>query len=215
MLFRPKHIKNFKKLSNSNLKRNLKKAKVNVLYRYKEHLLYVPPSWDVVIMANNISSSTVVYFLSRSYFLKFAIKNYSLSLSLDKWCGILNIKSIYSNSVYSSFIKSFFSSSKLFFSIPFKKLKFKGKGYYLYKSFRNTIAPQFGYSHRLYVYSYFANLKFLSKTAILFFGFSNSDLLKPAHNLKYLRSINIFTGRGVRFARQRIYKKQGKVSSYR
>jgi hypothetical protein len=30
-----------------------------------------------------------------------------------------------------------------------------------------------------------------------------------------MRPINIFTGRGVRFSRQIIYKKVGKVSSYR
>jgi len=30
-----------------------------------------------------------------------------------------------------------------------------------------------------------------------------------------MRPINIFTGRGVRFAKQIIYKKAGKVSSYR
>jgi hypothetical protein len=33
--------------------------------------------------------------------------------------------------------------------------------------------------------------------------------------IKSMRPINIFTGRGVRFSRQIIYKKVGKVSSYR
>ena len=40
-------------------------------------------------------------------------------------------------------------------------------------------------------------------------------MLKTALRLKSKRPVNIFTGRGVRFAIQIIYKKTGKVSSYR
>jgi ribosomal protein L6P/L9E len=97
----------------------------------------------------------------------------------------------------------------------FLKIKFKGKGYYIYKNKRNTITPQFNYAHRLYLYSYFISVKFLSKTSILLFGFLKSDIMGVAFNLKKMRSISIFTGRGVRFSRQIVYKKTGKVSSYR
>tara|TARA_B100000795_G_scaffold73607_1_gene52083 strand:- start:7717 stop:7854 length:138 start_codon:yes stop_codon:yes gene_type:complete len=41
------------------------------------------------------------------------------------------------------------------------------------------------------------------------------DLLLVGGQIKALRPINIFTGRGVRFNKQIIYKKTGKVSSYR
>ena len=41
-----------------------------------------------------------------------------------------------------------------FKKIKFKKIKFEGKGYYLYKNFRNTLAPKFGFAHRLYNYNY-------------------------------------------------------------
>ena len=34
------------------------------------------------------------------------------------------------------------------------KIKFEGKGYYLYKNLRNTLAPKFGFAHRLYIYNY-------------------------------------------------------------
>jgi ribosomal protein L6P/L9E len=97
----------------------------------------------------------------------------------------------------------------------FKKLKFKGKGYYLYKNYRNTITPQFGYSHRLYLYSFFCKVKFLSKTSLICFGLSVTSVKNTSTNLVNWRRINIFTGRGVRFSKQIIYKKVGKVSSYR
>ena len=85
----------------------------------------------------------------------------------------------------------------------------------MYKNKRNTIAPQFGYAHRVYVYAQSTSVKFLSKTKILLFGLSKDDIVISGHNIKRVKPINVFTGRGIRFARQVIYKKTGKVSSYR
>lgn len=122
---------------------------------------------------------------------------------------------LFSPYCYASVLKSV---EELFlkFTLPFfSKIKFRGKGYYVYKNKRNTIAPQFGYAHRLYVYSPFSTVKFLSKTKILMFGLSKRSVLVSAHALKATKPINIFTGRGVRFARQVVYKKTGKVGGYR
>jgi ribosomal protein L6P/L9E len=105
----------------------------------------------------------------------------------------------------------FYSFAQVFF----KKIKFKGKGYYIYKNYRNTIAMQFGYSHRLRVYSYFLSIQFITKTAFLLFGINKNDILKAGFQIFYKRPINIFTGKGIRFNRQIVYKKIGKVSSYR
>lgn len=103
----------------------------------------------------------------------------------------------------------------MFSQVQFIRMKFRGKGYYIYKTLRNTVAPNFGYAHRVYVYAYFVSLKFLSKTAILIFGLLKTDLFKVGDAFKATRPINIFTGRGVRFTRQIVYRKTGKVSSYR
>ena len=72
-----------------------------------------------------------------------------------------------------------------------------------------------GYAHRVYVYAQAISVKFLSKTKILLFGLSPDPIFKIGFELKNVRPINIFTGRGVRFARQIVYRKTGKVSSYR
>lgn len=114
-----------------------------------------------------------------------------------------------------SWIKTLNLIITFFTTFYFLKIKFKGKGYYIYKNRRNTIAPQFGYSHRIYVYSYFNIVRFLTKTKVLIFGFSKKDILSASYNLKSKRPINIFTGRGVRFSKQIVYKKTGKVSMYR
>lgn len=105
----------------------------------------------------------------------------------------------------------FYSFSKVFF----RKLKFKGKGYYIYKNSRNTIALQFGYSHKMNFYSFFIAVKFITKTVILMFGINKKNIDNRSYGLFSIKPVNIFTGRGIRFSRQIIYRKTGKVSSYR
>lgn len=85
----------------------------------------------------------------------------------------------------------------------------------MYKNNRNTLALQFGYSHLLYLYSFFLNIKFLTKTTVLLFGINFNDMFFLSNSFYNIKPINIFTGKGIRFSRQIIYKKTGKVSSYR
>ena len=80
---------------------------------------------------------------------------------------------------------------------------------------RNTIALQFGYSHIIRLYAFFIYVKFLTKTSIIMFGINYRNLLTNSHSLFKFKPINIFTGRGLRFTRQIVYRKTGKVSSYR
>ena len=47
------------------------------------------------------------------------------------------------------------------------------------------------------------------------FGINNNDLSFGSYALYNIKKINIFTGKGIRFARQIVYRKTGKVSSYR
>jgi hypothetical protein len=47
------------------------------------------------------------------------------------------------------------------------------------------------------------------------FGINYSNLLFSSFSLYNVKKINIFTAKGIRFAKQIIYRKTGKVSSYR
>lgn len=137
------------------------------------------------------------------------------SLKFDYQTGTFLFRHPASSYCYFAYLKALTALAARF-SVPFfRKIRFKGKGYYMYKNTRNTIAPQFGYAHRVYVYIPGACVKFLSKTKMIIFGLSKQDILMGAHGLCNVKPINIFTGRGVRFARQIVYKKTGKVSSYR
>lgn len=174
-----------------------------------------PFGWKLLILKHNNCRIINAFAFSNTYFLKLPLSSDQANLSFDLNTGVLKLNTLYRNNFYRLFFNTLKNTLKLFYCPLFLKLKFKGKGYYIYKNKRNTITPQFGYAHRLYLYSYFVSVKFLSKTSIILFGLNTSDLSIVSYGIKNMRPINIFTGRGVRFSRQIIYKKVGKVSSYR
>lgn len=178
-------------------------------------IFYIPSIWDIFFIKNNTNRLVTIMLFSDTYIFRFWFNNSIAKLKYDDNSSSIVIWSTFS---YSSSVEYLIRFREVLFSFSrpvFKKVRFKGKGYYLYKNYRNTITPQFGYAHRIYFYSYFASVRFLSKTSIFIFGLVNKDIYTSAHGIKVMRPINVFTGRGVRFARQIIYRKVGKVSSYR
>mgnify|MGYP003959431397 CR=1 FL=1 len=184
---------------------------------YQSRGFHVPSNWSTLLLTS-ITKRTpyiVVYAYSQTYFFQFPLPTQHVGLSFNSQTQVATFTRYYSNSFFLTFLGIFNLVLYSFFRVFFNKLTFKGKGYYIYKNIRNTITPQFGYSHRLYFYSYFISVKFLSKTKIFIFGLSTRDIYLKSYQIKASKPINIYTGRGVRFARQVIYKKDGKVSSYR
>lgn len=177
---------------------------------------YLPSNWNFLLIKKNNNKNFLYFYLySVEYFFILPVVSKFLNIKYDNQVNSLIFQFFFKNNFYGLFwnlFKNIFYSFSKFF---FKKLKFKGKGYYIYKNNRNTIALQFGYSHLLYLYSFFVTVKFLTKTTILMFGINNKDLTFSSNFLYRIKKINIFTGKGIRFARQIIYRKTGKVSSYR
>lgn len=96
-----------------------------------------------------------------------------------------------------------------------QKIRFKGKGYYLFKNLRNTYALKFGFSHRSYCFFPMLHSRRFAKFIFFFFNRSLPLLHHCTSSLRARRPIKIFTLRGLRFSRQVIYKKIGKETSYR
>ena len=190
----------------------LRKVKLTKL----KTICYLPTFWKKVLLkSKGWGNYLLIYLISDLYFFKLVIKLDSTILTLDN-----NSNNIVFKNYFEPFFKAFFLKNLkiLFQSFSywfFTKIKVKGKGYYLYKNARNTITHQLGHSHRRYLYSYFVFIKFLSKTTLYLAGLSKNDIFLAGRNIQKSKYINIFTGRGVRFAKQRIYKKTGKVSTYR
>lgn len=181
----------------------------------KYYYLVVPSSWSYVIFFDKSSHKYTLYLYSSVYYfyIPIPVVNTPLNVSVNNQVVVFSTR--YYRPNYSLgwlfLLRAFNAFTRPFFF----KVKFKGKGYYIYKNKKQTITPQFGHSHRLYLYAYYASVYFLSKTHIFIFGLVRTDVLEIAKGIRNMRPINIFTGRGVRFSRQVIYKKTGKVSSYR
>lgn len=210
-------INNKKSKIKNDFKTSLVKSnKINNIYNMNKYLinLYLPNFWKFILI-KIFNYDKIIYIYNNTYFFIIPVfKAFSL-IKYDLQTNTINFKFYYKNNFFPlfwNFFKTiFFSFSKQFF----KKLKFKGKGYYIYKNIRNTIALQFGYSHLVYLYFFFIKIKFLTKTTILVFGINKTDLFLSTKNFYNVKRINIFTSKGIRFSKQIIYKKTGKVSSYR
>ena len=211
---------NLKKNSKLYFKKKLKKNSLllnkNFPHKFFNLNLFIPFNWNFIIIKKNHFNKYLYFYIYNSiYFFILPFTKLPTFFKYDSQTNFLNFKFLFSNNFLPLFINFFkiifYSFSKLFFL----KIKFKGKGYYIYKNFRNTIALQFGYSHLYYLYSFFITVKFLSKTSILIFGINFKDLYSISYKLYNIRPINIFTGKGIRFSRQIIYRKTGKISSYR
>ncbi len=209
-----------KKKQNSNSKRYLKwqPAKINI--NPVNLLFYIPKSWNFVIIKKKYNNSVVDNKFIFCFFNNVYFFIYPLNLFFSNWTCSLNPaifslylihRSNYVRTFWTRLTAIFHSFTKIFFI----KLKFKGKGYYIYKNKRNSVALQFNYSHIKRLYFYFTYVKFLSKTSILIYGIDRRTLITAGDLLMETRPINIFTGKGVRFTRQILYRKTGKVSSYR
>lgn len=179
--------------------------------------IYVPKGWNIVLL-NPINSSRVnklLYIHSDVYYFKVPLISNYLLWNYDQTSSSLHLSNQYTTvshrTYFTRITEIFYSFSRLFF----RKLKIKGKGYYIYKNYRNTITHQFGHSHRWYIHAFFVTVKFLNKTTVFLFGSSKHDVFIVGHTIRKSKFINIFTGRGVRFSRQVVYKKTGKVSTYR
>jgi ribosomal protein L6P/L9E len=213
--FRKNIVLNRKKSLNNKSTQLAKNLNFKVQYNKQSFYVYKPFNWELIILLNLSTSQKILFFYSDIYFFKFSLPNLNNNIFFDNNTSVIKFGTFFINNNYRIFWKTMLLVFNMFTRPIFLKIKFKGKGYYIYKNKRNTITPQFNYAHRLYLYSYFISVKFLSKTSILLFGFLKSDIMRVAFGLKRMRSISIFTGRGVRFSRQIVYKKTGKVSSYR
>jgi hypothetical protein len=186
-------------------------------FRFVSFVIGVPKHWSLVILSpkkTNILYQTF-FLYSDSYFFKVGFMGLPYTLTTNRSTQSVQLDYFYSShliTIYFKILKLVF----LLFAVPyFLKLKFRGKGYYIYKNRRNTVTPQMGFAHRIYVYAFSIIVWFRMKTKIMLFGLSKQDILRIGFKIRAIRPIKIFTGRGIRFTKQILYRKVGKVCTYR
>lgn len=205
-------IKKFKKIGYKIWGYKLAKTETQVIF--KTHL-YIPSAWNSIIFHPRNSLFCNCYIYSNNYFCYVPFPTTNVFYKYYKSNNVLSLYYFFKNNYDVLFWKTFKDIFFSFTSIFFKKIKFKGKGYYLFKNKRNTLAPQMGYSHRIRMYAYNTRIKFVAKTVVLFYGLNKQNIIDRTTCFFWIKPINVFTGRGIRFAKQIVYRKVGKISSYR
>lgn len=208
------NLLNLQKNSNKKTKQRLYAQQVRKQLSKRCLILNLPSMWNFVVCQNTGRSKQLFIYSSLYYFLV-PIPAGKWFIYFDHNTSTITLSSLYFTNYTLTYWTNLVHLFYIFHRPFFIKLKFKGKGYYIYKNKRNTITPQFGYAHRIYKYTFNTSVKFRTKTSIILFGLVKRDIIESGFLIKNMRPINIFTGRGVRFSRQIIYKKTGKVSSYR
>lgn len=97
----------------------------------------------------------------------------------------------------------------------FKKFKFTGKGYKIKKT-KNKKSFQFffGYSHKIFLISGGCQLRKLTKYKLFLITNNKKKLNKICTIIKLIKPANLFTKRGLRASKQKIFKRPGKKSTY-
>lgn len=183
---------------------------------FSKIFLYIPSKWNFLIFKKSQSKYNVqCYFYSSTYYFVIPLKTSFTNVAYDFNTRSIQFLFNFKNNFMPLFWKLIKTLLHSFTRIFFRKLRFRGKGYYIYKNNRNTIAIQAGYSHIMRLYAFFTSVKFVTKTTILLFGINKISVTTSGVNLFNLKPVNVFTGKGMRFSRQILYRKTGKISTYR
>ncbi len=161
-------------------------------------------------------NSYTIYLYSNLYYIKihsFLIKSY---LYFDKQTLSVYFKNttkvpIFYNLFYDYLLKMLYK----FLMLSFNCVKYSGKGYRVYIKKLNFLYFQLGYSHKLYLNNFKLLFNGNIKNNIIIFGNYVISINNFTKKIINLRQINTYTLRGIRYNKQIIYKKLGKVSTYK
>ena len=153
-------------------------------------------------------------FNSQIYICFFIFKFYILQITLFLLRKLFLGPFYCFNYLYISSKNNFINYFSFFFKLFFILFFFIGKEYKLVISNRSTITFNFGFSHRYYIYNLNTVAVQLAKTKFMIYGLNFFNVLLKAKDFYYIKPLNIFTLRGIRFSKQIVFKKVGKVSLY-
>jgi len=175
-----------------------------------------PLNLHVILYFNATSNKFVIRLYKRPYAISYALTthNFFLSTDLSSFMFLINprgLKQIY-------FLNSWFAKKiNSLICTFYAKIKFKGKGYRIYSSLnsRYTLTYVFGHSHLILLPLLLSKIFMLTKTKLLLISMNFQNLFFNIKKILATKPMNIFTSRGIRLSKQLVYKKTGKVSSYR
>jgi ribosomal protein L6P/L9E len=177
--------------------------------------LNLPPFLNIKILNNNNKLNKIIYIYNNIYYIYFKINSKKNTIYYNFEINSINIslfiinKNIIKNTNY---LSTFLKSLNIYF---FFKIKFKGKGYRIRFYKKNKIVKfYFGKSHPAIFFFKNIILKKVSKYKFVIKGKNLNSLKTTSLEISKIKPSNIYTLRGLRLSRQKIYKRKGKKGSY-
>jgi hypothetical protein len=170
--------------------------------------IYSIPFSNIIILKKNNKNSVFVW-----------NKYYHLLLNIPlNWCflnkdlAIIGIKDEYLDKntkvILNNILNDYIFKWDFFF---FKKLSYKGKSFKLKKN-KKFINFTLNTSHLTWTYSNLHILKKIKKNKLLYFYINNTLFNNFIYKILNYRFINIYTKRGLRLTRMKLFKKKGKTN---
>jgi len=155
----------------------------------------------------------------RSKYFWFAISGNSF-LTCSAEFNIISIKAITNSGLFKQHLIALNYFIFSWVSFISKKIKFKHKGAWVnvISSKLRVLILNFRLAHLAYLFNQRVLIrrrkKHFSFHTLLYLGYSTKSLLTMGTSVYRFFKLNKFTFRGIRFSRQRLIKKEGKVSKY-
>jgi len=185
------------------------------MFLFNNYLVIAFNSINVSILKYKCYYYLKFYYLKTNKYMLLPLSNHISITTFFVTIYFQNDINLYKNYFY--YLKFMLQSWDRFVS---KKIKYRYKGSWIYLRKRklNSIIIEFGRSHHVYL-MLFGNLYFRKKrllAAHLFsiYGVNITELFFNAFAIRSVRCFNMYTLRGIRFSRQKFYKRVGKVSKY-
>jgi len=167
-------------------------------------------TFNNIVLTKIMGGKTSFYLYNEVYFSKVGFPTSFFEVVPFAVISVRQLDMFFVNTFFLHFNKILVNMTKLNFS----KVKFSGKGYRIYLKKTFYIYAQLGYAHKIFLYNFNNAFKFYGKYRFFIF-YTDTLVNRFVKSILMLRFINIFTLRGFRKFDQIIYKKKGKISSYR
>lgn len=122
--------------------------------------------------------------IAEIYSLTLPIEHTCFKIEFDADARMLVVTSFRSGQFFALFRMYMEMLLQLMTCLFYKKIKFKGKGYKIYKGKRNTFALQFGHTHRVFVYCFLNSVKTINKQTRIVYGTNPFDIQNAAVRLR-------------------------------
>ena len=176
--------------------------------------MYIPYNYNIIIFKSYNQILIKIYNLKKTIKLPFS-KNNEIFIDKNTNCILFNKYELKFN--WNLIINKINKNLFLFENIFFDKIKFKGKGFRVrFKKNLKILKFTFGHSHIncVFINEKTTRVKRLGKYKYIFKNKNFNQMSMFLKKICNIKSINIYTKRGIRKGRQIIYRRKGKKSTY-